>query len=63
MGVQIYVAPNGNDGNPGTQQQPYGTLYEAQKTVRKLVAIAEPTIMRWYGPLIFKKSRSSAAAG
>ncbi|MBN1345258.1 MAG: right-handed parallel beta-helix repeat-containing protein, partial [Phycisphaerae bacterium] len=32
------VAPNGNDGNPGTQDKPFASLARAKEAVRSLVA-------------------------
>ena len=32
--VELYVAPNGADTNPGTAQQPFRTLHRAQQAVR-----------------------------
>ncbi len=31
---KFYVATNGNDGNPGTETEPFGTLLRAQSAVR-----------------------------
>ena len=36
--VSYYVAPNGSDSNPGTQEQPLASLQAVQEKVRKLVA-------------------------
>lgn len=36
--LNIYVSPNGNDGNPGTLSLPLKTLAAAQKAVRRLSA-------------------------
>src|SRR5262249_32395105 len=35
-GASIYVAPNGNDANPGTQSQPLLTVEHAQELARTL---------------------------
>jgi hypothetical protein len=35
--ADIYVAPNGNDSNPGTKDQPFGTLERARDEVRALI--------------------------
>lgn len=36
--ADFYVAPNGNDSNPGTAQQPFATLAKARNAVRALKA-------------------------
>ena len=36
--ADFYVAPDGDDANPGTQQQPFATLARARDAVRPLVA-------------------------
>jgi len=36
--ADFYVAPNGNDSNPGTAQQPFATLTKARDAVRALKA-------------------------
>ena len=37
-GTRLFVAPNGNDANPGTADKPLASLAAARDTVRKLVA-------------------------
>ncbi|MHC4399521.1 MAG: right-handed parallel beta-helix repeat-containing protein [Planctomycetota bacterium] len=37
-GTQLFVAIDGSDQNPGTQQKPFGTLAKARDAVRQLVA-------------------------
>jgi hypothetical protein len=34
-GARLYVAPNGNDTNPGTLEKPFATLQRAQQAARK----------------------------
>ena len=36
--ADFYIAPNGNDSNPGTQAAPFATLAKARDAVRKKVA-------------------------
>ena len=33
--ADFYVAPDGNDANPGTQAKPIATLYQARDAARK----------------------------
>jgi hypothetical protein len=43
--AELYVAPNGNDANPGTAEQPFATLTKARNAIRALKAkgpLAEP---------------------
>ena len=35
-GVELYVAPDGNDGNPGTKEKPFASLAKARDAVREL---------------------------
>lgn len=41
-GVTLYVAPTGNDANPGTAARPFATLQRARDEVRKLKAQGQP---------------------
>jgi hypothetical protein len=34
--LDLYVAPSGNDANPGTQDQPFATLTGARDAIRQL---------------------------
>ena len=34
-GTKVFVAPNGNDANPGTLAKPFATLQRAQQEARK----------------------------
>lgn len=34
--IELYVAPDGDDGNPGTAEQPFATLERAREAVREL---------------------------
>lgn len=36
LAADVFVAPNGNDANPGTEQQPLATIAKAQAVVRQL---------------------------
>jgi len=36
LGTELFVAPNGNDGNPGTLEKPFATLERARDQVRAL---------------------------
>lgn len=36
--AQFYVAPEGNDANPGTRQQPFATIARAREAVRAIIA-------------------------
>lgn len=35
-GVDLYVAPNGNDANPGAKEKPFATLQRARDEIRRL---------------------------
>lgn len=34
----LYVSPNGSDDNPGTEEQPFGTIAKAKTEIRRLIA-------------------------
>jgi hypothetical protein len=36
--ADFYVAPNGNDANPGTAAAPFATIGAAQNAVRQMIA-------------------------
>jgi len=38
LGVELVVAPDGDDANPGTREKPFASIAAAQAAVRKLVA-------------------------
>ena len=38
MALDYWVAPDGNDGNPGTQQAPFATIQHARDAVRAQIA-------------------------
>ncbi len=38
----IYVSLNGNDGNPGTEEEPFATIKRAQEEVRRIKAVGIP---------------------
>lgn len=42
--VEVWVSPNGNDQNPGTKEQPLKTLLMAQRKVRELRRINDPSV-------------------
>src|SRR5689334_11777753 len=42
--VDIYVAPNGSDSNPGTKDNPLATLANALRKVRELRRLNDPSI-------------------
>ena len=44
-GAQLYVAPNGNDANPGTLEKPFGTLQRAQQAARKVAGREAVAVM------------------
>ncbi len=41
--ISLYVAPNGNDSNPGTIESPFKTITRAQKAVRDIKKAKAPT--------------------
>ena len=43
--AELYVSPDGNDANPGTQARPLKTLAAARQAVRKLKTAASEAIM------------------
>jgi len=44
MALEIWVSPNGNDSNPGTQGQPMQTIAMAQRKIRDLRRLNDPAI-------------------
>ncbi len=34
-GVELYVAPDGNDGNPGTKEKPFASITRARDAIRR----------------------------
>ena len=44
VGLEVFVAPTGDDENPGTKVQPFATLGRAQKQVRALKRISSAAI-------------------
>ncbi|MBM3890685.1 MAG: hypothetical protein FJ388_16345, partial [Verrucomicrobia bacterium] len=44
--VTLYVAPNGNDGDPGTREKPFATLERARDEVRKLKPAGATVFLR-----------------
>ena len=47
--MDVYVAPNGKDVNPGTKTQPFGTLEAARDAIRSLKKNESVTVLaiRW----------------
>ncbi len=41
-GIRLFVAPQGNDADPGTEQKPFATIGRAQRAVRALLAGKQP---------------------
>ena len=41
---EIWVSPNGSDKNPGTKEKPMATILMAQRKVRELRRLADPSI-------------------
>ncbi len=41
-GIRLFVAPQGNDADPGTEQKPFATIGRAQRAVRALLAGTQP---------------------
>ncbi|MCX6877758.1 MAG: PDZ domain-containing protein [Verrucomicrobia bacterium] len=44
-GAKLFVAPNGQDANPGTLDQPFATLQRAQQAARKVAGREAVTVM------------------
>ncbi|GAB3010428.1 hypothetical protein GCM10027051_10230 [Niabella terrae] len=44
LGAQVYIAPDGNDQNPGTEAAPKASLQAAVRQVRELRRLKDPTI-------------------
>src|SRR5579885_2870749 len=42
--AEIWVAPSGDDGAPGTQERPLATIEMAQRHARELRRLADPSI-------------------
>ncbi|MBI1375585.1 MAG: hypothetical protein GC159_22975 [Phycisphaera sp.] len=49
FGVDIHVAPNGNDANPGTADKPYATIQHAVEATRKIERGGEPIVVLVHG--------------
>ena len=47
VGTYFFVAPGGNDGNPGTEQQPFLTLERARAAVREALQTGSGQIRVW----------------
>jgi len=44
VAVELYVSPKGDDGYPGTIEEPYATLHRAQQAVRQMIPQTDDTI-------------------
>ena len=64
--LELYVAPNGHDDNPGTKDQPFATINHARDTVRQIKkTVKEPVTVYIRGgtyyldePLVFTSEDS-----
>jgi hypothetical protein len=57
--VELYVAPNGADTNPGTaKKKPFRTLYRAQEAVRRAVEVMEGNIVVNLAPGEYRLDRT-----
>ena len=67
-GAKVFVAPNGNDANPGTLAKPVATLQRAQLAARKLAGRDPVTVLIREGtyylpePLVFTAEDSGGKA-
>ena len=43
--AQLYVAPNGNDANPGSLEKPFASLQRAQQAARKVAGREAVAVM------------------
>jgi hypothetical protein len=73
--AEIWVAPNGSDKDPGTRQEPMGTLLMAQRKARNLRRLNDPSVVEGVHiilrggvyelaePLLFRPEDSGTPAG
>jgi hypothetical protein len=68
LAAEVFVAPTGNDGNPGTLAQPFATLQRAQQAARKLAGREGVTVQVMAGtyylpePLVLTAADSGTKA-
>lgn len=56
--VDLYVAPDGADTNPGTVEQPFRTLYRAQEAVRRTVGGMDGSVVVNLAPGEYRLDRT-----
>jgi len=67
-GAEIFVAPSGNDANPGTEARPFATLRRAQQAARAVARQEPVTVLLESGtyyfpaPLVFDRRDSGTAS-